>query len=644
MATKIRGITVEIGGDASGLEKALSGVNSKARSVQRELKDVERLLKLDPKNTELLAQKQKLLAENVSTAKEKLEALKQAEEQMKAGGVDKNSEQYRALQREIVSTEQSLKKAEKAAKEFGSVKLQKLKGEMQEVSDKAGKISEKTAGISKVAQGALGGLAGVAGAAVKKYAEAEQLIGGVDILFKKSSKRVQTYANEAYKSAGMSAVDYLETVTTFSASLISSLGGDTEKAADIANMAIVDMSDNVNTFGSDIEAVQNAYRGFSKQNFTMLDNLSLGFAGSKEGMEALLKKAEEFSDIKYDISSYSDIVQAIHVIQENMDITGKTAEEASGTITGSFEAVKSSIDNLLTGAGQADADIDTLTQNVVDSVTNMVNNVLPVLQNLWDNLPGGAKTGIIITAAIAAISPVAGIISSITGAVGALTAVSLPMLGTIALIIAAVAAVIAIGVALYKHWDEIKAKVAELKDEVVGKFNEIKDGITEKVNAIKQKASDTFAAVKYAITHPIETARDFVKKQIDKIRSFFNFSWSLPKLKMPHFNITGKFSLNPPSIPHIGVEWYAKAMQNGMIMNKPTVFGMNGTNLMAGGEAGSEVVVGTNSLMSMIQKAAGGKNITMNVYGAPGQDVSQLADIVMDKIQFATDRRAAVFG
>lgn len=188
---------------------------------------------------------------------------------------------------------------------------------------------------------------------------------------------VQNNAEEAYKNAGMSANEYMETVTSFSASLIQSLGGDTAAAAEIADQAIVDMSDNANKMGSDMESIQNAYQGFAKQNYTMLDNLKLGYGGTKTEMERLLKDAEKITGIKYDISNLSDVYSAIHVIQEELGIAGTTAKEASTTISGSFGMVKASWSNLLTGIADDEADFDTLIENFVDSVSIAAENLLP---------------------------------------------------------------------------------------------------------------------------------------------------------------------------------------------------------------------------------------------------------------------------
>lgn len=215
--------------------------------------------------------------------------------------------------------------------------------------------------------------------AVSAYASYEQLTGGVDTLFKTAYDRVMQYANNAYKTAGLSANAYMDTVTSFSASLISSLGGDTAAAAEKANGAITDMSDNANKMGTSMEAIQNAYQGFAKQNYTMLDNLKLGYGGTKEEMERLLADAEKITGIHYDISSFADITDAIHVIQTELDITGTTAKEAATTVEGSINMTKASWENLVTGLGDKNADLDGLISNFVTSAETMLTNLLPVV-------------------------------------------------------------------------------------------------------------------------------------------------------------------------------------------------------------------------------------------------------------------------
>lgn len=217
---------------------------------------------------------------------------------------------------------------------------------------------------------------------VDAYASYEQLVGGVDTLFKDSSQKVQKYADNAYKTAGLSANAYMETVTSFSASLLQSLDNDTDKAAKAADKAIIDMSDNANKMGTSMEAIQNAYQGFAKQNYTMLDNLKLGYGGTKTEMERLLADAENLKkaqgeNVSYSIDSFADIVEAIHVVQDEMGITGTTAKEASTTIEGSVNSAKAAWENLLVGIADDNADFDTLVDNFVESVGTAASNILP---------------------------------------------------------------------------------------------------------------------------------------------------------------------------------------------------------------------------------------------------------------------------
>ena len=237
----------------------------------------------------------------------------------------------------------------------------------------------KVAGTAAIAAvGAVStGVAALTKSAVENYAEYEQLVGGVETLFKESADKVKEYASQAYKTAGMSANTYMETVTSFSASLLQSLDGDTAKATESANQAIIDMSDNANKMGSDINMIMNAYQGFAKQNYTMLDNLKLGYGGTKEEMERLLEDAQKLSGFKYDISSYDDIIQAIHVIQTDMGITGTTAKEASSTIQGSIGQLKGAWENFMTGMADPNQDFDALTNNLVDSVVGVADNLIP---------------------------------------------------------------------------------------------------------------------------------------------------------------------------------------------------------------------------------------------------------------------------
>lgn len=277
---------------------------------------------------------------------------------------------------------------------------------------KAGGIGKALATAAKVGAAAMtaAGAAVVALSkkAVESYGEYEQLVGGIETLFGAGGKSLEEYAesvgksagevtseygdllsaqnamlanaSKAWETAGLSANEYMETAITSAAAMVNAVGGDTRKAAELTDLSITDMSDNVNKMGTTMESIQNAYRGFSRGNFTMLDNLALGFAGTKEGMQELLDKARELSGVEYDIESYADIVQAIHVVQESMGITGTTAREASETISGSLSAMRSAWANLVTGFADDSADIGKLIDDVVDSASTAFGNILPVAE------------------------------------------------------------------------------------------------------------------------------------------------------------------------------------------------------------------------------------------------------------------------
>lgn len=224
-------------------------------------------------------------------------------------------------------------------------------------------------------------------AALSEGASLQQSLGGIETLFKDSKAQVVKYADEAYRTTGLSANAYMENVTGFSASLLQSLGGDTAKAAEVANMAMIDMADNSNKMGTSMESIQTAYQGFAKQNYTMLDNLKLGYGGTKEEMQRLLRDAEKLTGTKYDINNLNDVYQAIHAIQDNLDITGTTAKEASTTFTGSFNAMKAAAHNLL-GDLALGEDVEPALIALADTAkTFFVDNFLPMLWNVVKGVP-----------------------------------------------------------------------------------------------------------------------------------------------------------------------------------------------------------------------------------------------------------------
>ena len=282
--------------------------------------------------------------------------------------------------RGIDETSDKAKGARKDVEDFGDEGTKtesKLGSAFSKIGSAAAKVG-KVIGVGMLAAG--GAVVAVGKKALDSYADYEQLVGGVETLFEDLSYDVIENSKVAYKTAGLSANDYLETVMGFSASLNQSLlasEGNISRAADLSNQIIIDMSDNANKMGSDMESIQNAYNGFAKQNYTMLDNLKLGYGGTKEEMQRLLEDAEKLSGIKYDISSFADIAEAIHVVQTEMGITGTTAKEASTTIQGSIRSAKSAWQNLITGIADDEADLDELVNNFFNSIVTVGENIIP---------------------------------------------------------------------------------------------------------------------------------------------------------------------------------------------------------------------------------------------------------------------------
>lgn len=636
-------------------------------------------------------------------------------------------------------------------------------------------------------------MADVTKSAVGHYAEYEQLVGGVETLFKDSSGKLIDYAKKAYKTAGMSSNKYMDTATSFAASLIQGLGGDTAKAVELTNLAITDMSDNANKMGTDIGSIQDAYQGFAKQNYTMLDNLKLGYGGTQSEMIRLIndsgvlgEKIESLDNVTFD-----QMIEAIHKIQDNLGITGTTALEAGTTISGSWSSVQALFENILTKVGSklaptvmgflqqlsdwmetidwdafaasvGDAlqrvfdwiqkiDFTTFFEKGMDGITEFIEGLgdfatkaIEVIGNIQSFIDILITLSPIILGVVTTLGSLAvafkireiidGVKTAMTGLFAAMSAN--PIVAVIAIIAGLVVALVtlwntnedfrnavtAIWDSIKSVWESVKEAFSNLAESIGEKiesiknfFGNLKDAASEKFSAMKEVVSEKFSQIKgtmgtimqaakdtvseklqnmktaYAehgggingiaaaamegvkgyysagytfidnltggklsavadkfkskmseakqavlnkiseiknsfssglgnaystvtnilgniknkFSSILEGAKNIVSNAINRIKSFFNFSWSLPKLKLPHISISGSFSLTPPSVPHFGIEWYKKAMDDGMIMNQPTIFGYNAKSnqFLAGGEAGSETVVGTQSLMDMINSA-----------------------------------------
>lgn len=509
---------------------------------------------------------------------------------------------------------------------------------------------------------------------IQGFAEQQQLIGGVDTLFKASSAQVQRYANEAYKTAGLSANQYMETVTSFSASLLQSLGGDTKAAAEKADQAITDMSDNANKMGTDMQSIQNAYQGFAKANYTMLDNLKLGYGGTKEEMQRLLTDAEKLSGVKYDLSSYADIVDAIHVVQTEMGITGTTAAEAATTIEGSANAMKSAWSNLITGMSNENLDLGKLVQNVIDSVKSFADNLIPRLQIMLPRFVQGLTQ--LISSMIPYVAPalelllpplveglgglVSGIVQALPAAVEAISAV-IPMLvqqltillpqivsagvsiiaslaegigdNLPALIPAAVDAIIEVASGLVANVDKIIIAAGQL-------IGGLTQGLIEAIPHLVYRLPEIILAITSGLLKGMASI-GMVGQQL--VEGLFNgianaASWLYEKIKGWAGDvldwIKGFFGIHSPS--KVFADEVGKFIPPGITLGVEQAMPKAMRDMGAQLSALSAIPMPGSTTTNL-----GGVNIV--VYGAQGQDVSELADIVMARMQSAVERREAVF-
>lgn len=599
MANRIKGITIEIDGSTTKLQDSLKEVDKSLKDTQANLKDVEKLLKFDPKNVTLLKQKQDLLTKAVDDTTTKLDKLKEAQRQMEASGVEKNSAQYQALQREIIQTESDLKKFNSRLDETNT-QLDKSTGKLQAFSDGAKKVSEgaqkvadKTKGLS-LAAGAAGGA--MLGMAAKAASTADDLLTMSNVTgFSVEELQKMQYASDRIDVS-------METMT----GSITKLTKNMASGADVFDQLGVSITDQNGDMRNATDVWYDAIAALGGiENETERDQVSMELFG-KSAMEmagivddggAALKELGEEAEATGNILSQDAVEDAV-AFNDQIDKLKATAEQAF----------------LSAGAALADTLVPAL-----ETLVEVVSNVL----SWFGNLDGSTQAFILtVLGLVAAISPIASIIAGIASMAAALNVAMLPMIGTIGGIVLAVGAAVAIGVALYKNWDTIKEKAEALWDKIKEIFDKIKTTITDKINA----------------------AKEAVKSAIDAIKGFFNFQFQWPKMTLPHFSVSG--SLNPATwlkngLPKISVDWYAKAMNDAYLLDGATIFGMRNNTLLGGGESGKEVIIGLDKLKDY----AGSRvvNVNMVVNAAPGQSPEAIAKEVSRQIQNDVMRKKAVW-
>lgn len=538
MANRIKGITVEIGGDTTGLDKALKSVNTSIKSTQSALKDVNRLLKLDPSNTELLSQKQRLLKDAIAATKEKLDSLKVAQEQAKQQleNGELGQDKYDALQREIVETEEELRRLQQEAATTNTAlsKIDVAGQKMETVGNSIAGAGKKMMGVTTV-------IGGVGVAAVKTAADFDSAMSQVAAVSGATGKDFDALRNKAREMGAKTKFSATEAAEAMN--YMAMAGWKTEDMLDgiegVMNLAAASGEDLAAT--SDI--VTDALTAFglsAKDSGHFADILAAASSNANTNVSMMGETFKYCAPIAGALGfSAEDTAEAIGLMA-NAGIKSSQAGTALRTIMNNLAGdVKIS--------GKAIGDVTIATTNA-DSSMRDLSDILADCRSAFGNLTESEK---------------AQAAESLVG--------KNAMSGFLALMNAAVT-----------------TPVNAIKSTVTTVFNSVKSTVTSIFNGIKSTATSVWNGIKTAITTPIEAAKNKVKSVVDAIKGFFSgMKISLPHIKLPHFKVTGKLSISPPSVPHLSIDWY----KEGGIMTSPTIFGMNGSSLMAGGEAGAEAIL-----------------------------------------------------
>ena len=697
---RIKGITIEIGGDTTKLTESLKDVDKELSKTNGALKDVNKQLKLDPGNTVLLEQKQRLLGDAIQKTKERLDKLKEAQakakELLEKGEL--GQDKYDALTREVEATKISLNDLEKQADETSDASE-----DMGNAAEDAGKDMESMGTESLTTMEALDKVGGVLDKisgkliqlgqdAVAAWGDFDDSLDTIQYATGRSNEEMQNLEDTLYEINRTIPVDDINdlgaaigdmaTRTNLTDDEINGFATDVaklskmsgESATSITNDAIAIAETYGISYGEALDVMHRAGQSFgltfdqmgqaaSGAGLVLHDQLGMsinditGLMGmmNAQGLDAnsaigaMTKAAMNMSkDGTLSIENFNAVLQSLHdgtmdtseateifgakagqfisFLQDSgissvEDLSGAYSEmcDAGMDVNSMYEEMYDEGDaaavaqqNLNELMGRLGETIMTALAPAIEGLTNLIQGMV----NWWTSLDSSTQTLIVtIGGMIVAITTIIGVITTVGSVMTALTAIStalnigmLPLIGTIGLIVGAIAAVIAIGVLLYQNWDTIKQKAVELYERLREKFEQIRSTISDKVEAAKKKVTDVFDGIKKAITDKINGAKEAVSTAIEKIKGFFNFSWSLPKLKMPHVSISGEFSLLPPKAPSFSIDWYKKAMDAPILLDGATIFGAMNGRLLGGGEAGQEVIMSKDHYDRM------GPNITVNAY------------------------------
>lgn len=634
MADRIKGITIEIGGDTTKLQTSLKGVDKQLRETQSTLRDVNKLLKLDPANTELLTQKQKNLESAISGTKERLEQLKAAQ-----SGVEKGTAEWDALQREIIATEQSLESLEKEYKNFGSVAAQQIAAAGQKMEEIGGKVEAVGKAFAPISTAAGGALTSIGALAYKSVTAADDL-------------------NTLSKQTGIS-TDELQRMQ-YAADLVDVSVDDITAALRKMKPKLDENNETFATLGVSVTNADGSLRNATDVFYDSLKALS-GISNETErdkiAMELFGKSADSLAGIIDDggaaLKEYGDEAERLGLVMS--EDTLSALNEANDTIDRSKAVVGGSLAQL--GATAA-----TVLAPALEKVAGVIDKVSEKLRNLT---PEQTETIMKILGIVAAIAPLLTVGGKVISGIGKIMTLAPTLITIISAInpvtlavVAGIAAVIAIGVALYKNWDTIKEKAAQIWQNIKTGWENAKTSVVSTVTALKDGVVNTWENMKARVESIIDTVRgkiDGFKQKfeelkstvtgaIDRIKEKFNFSWSLPHIKLPHFRVTpgqAPYGIGGRGyLPSISVDWYKKAYTDPVMFTSPTVLQTPQGYKGFGDGNGAEIVMGLNKLRQLVGTSG---DVVINVYSTPGQNVDELADKIQQRFVALQKQREAAY-